>query len=329
MSRPLRIQYPGAWYHVMNRGLHRRRIFLEEEHYQKFLFLLNDIHLRYKVEIHAYCLMSNHYHLIVHTPEGNLSRAMRHLDGVYTQYFNRHINRDGPLFRGRYKSILIHAENYLLCLSRYIHLNPIEAKLCSKPENYEWSSYATYLQLKKCPSWLYCEEVLARCSEKSSIKEYQAFVEENKSDDVNSFFTENHSPIFFGTKDWFEKIKKQYIIKKKINTEQIPSVKSIFDTNLAELLMHKVAEYYAISMPELIQHDNKYKENHFRNNYVYVAVKYMKCKINKIAMALGNLSEDAVSRILKKVDRRLDSDPALQKEIQKLGEFLSSSTSDF
>jgi len=328
MSRPLRIQYPGACYHVMNRGLNRARIFLEDAHYQKFLSLLNDINLRYKVEIHAYCLMDNHYHLIIHTPEGNLSRAMRHLDGVYTQYFNRHMRRDGPLFRGRYKSILIEAEIYLLSLSRYIHLNPTEAKLCVKPEEYKWSSYAAYLQLKKCPTWLCCEEVLARCSEKLSIKKYQTFVEENMSaNDDEYIFSGKQLPIFLGTKNWIENIKKQFLMKTKVDIKQIPSAKCILKTNTAEQILYKVVEYYDISLPILIQHDNKYKENRFRNNYIYVAVMHIKCKIKMVAIALGNISEDSVSRILKRVQGKLSSDLLLQREIQKLKEFLS--TSDF
>ena len=94
-----------------------------------FLNLLSEIHRRYRVEIHCYCLMDNHYHLLIRTPLANLSRAMRHLDGIYTQRFNRQTRTDGPLFRGRYKSILVECDNYLLQLSRYIHLNPVQAKI--------------------------------------------------------------------------------------------------------------------------------------------------------------------------------------------------------
>ncbi len=111
MSRPLRIQYAGAWFHVMNRGTARKSIYLNDQHRYLFLSLLQEIHIRYQVEIHAYCLMSNHYHLLIRTTHPNLSRVMQHLDGIYTQRLNRLVNKDGALFRGRYKACLIEAEN--------------------------------------------------------------------------------------------------------------------------------------------------------------------------------------------------------------------------
>ncbi len=104
MSRPLRIQYPDAWYHVINRGRRGEKIFLSKEDYQSFIILLKELNEVYNVKIVAYCLMENHYHLLIKTPDANLSRAMRHLNGVYTQRYNKRHNYDGQLFRGRYKS---------------------------------------------------------------------------------------------------------------------------------------------------------------------------------------------------------------------------------
>ena len=110
MARPLRIEYPGAYYHVMNRGVSRRAIFLEDKDRQRFLDLLSEMTRLWKVEIYGYCLMENHYHLLLQTPRGAVARPMRHLDGIYTQSVNRAHRLDGPLFRGRYKGILIDAE---------------------------------------------------------------------------------------------------------------------------------------------------------------------------------------------------------------------------
>ena len=107
MSRPLRIEYPGAFYHVMNRGLARNRIFLNDSDRLGFLDLVGDICRLWGLGVYTYCLMDNHYHLLLQTSRGGLSRAMRHLDGIYTQRFNRRHGRDGPLFRGRYRAILI------------------------------------------------------------------------------------------------------------------------------------------------------------------------------------------------------------------------------
>ena len=127
MARPLRIEYPGAWYHAMNRGASGRAIFQSDRDRHAFLALFGDIAATFGVEVHAYCLMGNHYHLLLRTPRGNLSRALRHLNGVYTQRYNRTHGTDGPLFRGRFKAVLVDADTYLAALSRYIHLNPVTA----------------------------------------------------------------------------------------------------------------------------------------------------------------------------------------------------------
>lgn len=126
MSRPLRIVYEGAWYHVMNRGAGRRTIFHSDTYRQLFLALLGEITQTFGVEVHAYCLMDNHYHLLLHTPRANLSAAMRHLQRLYTQRHNRMEQTDGPLFRGRFKAILVDADHYLssnlfLCTGFGVH----------------------------------------------------------------------------------------------------------------------------------------------------------------------------------------------------------------
>jgi len=145
MARPLRIQYAGAWYHVMNRGAQRQQIFRDDRDYQAFLTLLDETHRMWKVEVHAYCLMPNHYHLLLHTPIANLSRVMRHINGVYTQRFNLKWKRDAQLFRGRFKAILVEEEGYLDELVRYIHLNAVKAGFVRAAGQYMWSSYPYYL----------------------------------------------------------------------------------------------------------------------------------------------------------------------------------------
>src|SRR3970282_2542736 len=175
MARPLRIEYPGAYYHIMNRGLSRRDIFLEDKGREQFLDLLSDITRLWKIEIYAYCLMDNHYHLLLQTSKGGLARAMRHLDGIYTQRFNRSQHRDGPLFRGRYKAILIDAEEYFLSVVRYIHQNPLGAGLVSHIDRYRWSSHWGYLNKKRCPDWLDTRAVMSRFR---GLNEYQKLMNE-------------------------------------------------------------------------------------------------------------------------------------------------------
>ncbi|NOQ65394.1 MAG: addiction module toxin RelE [Methyloprofundus sp.] len=145
MSRPLRLEFSGALYHISSRGNEKRPIFLEDTDFKMFLSLMAEVCRRYNWVIHSYCLMTNHYHLIVETPDGNLSRGMRHLNGVYTQRFNSKHKRVGHLFQGRYKAILVDKDSYLLELCRYVVLNPVRANMVKEPSQWQWSSYLATL----------------------------------------------------------------------------------------------------------------------------------------------------------------------------------------
>ena len=141
MARPLRITYPGAFYHVTSRGNERKNVFKNKRDREKFLEYFESATKRYDAVIHVFCLMDNHYHLLLETPSGNLPQIMQHINGAYTTYFNVKRGRSGHLFQGRYKAILVDIDEYAKELSRYIHLNPVRAKLVKTPEEYEWSSY--------------------------------------------------------------------------------------------------------------------------------------------------------------------------------------------
>lgn len=151
MARPLRIEYPGAWYHVMNRGLARTNIVRSDKDRQLFLDLLSESSQLFGIQIHAYSLMDNHYHLLVNTPTTGLARAMRHLNGLFTQKVNKNWKSDGPLFRGRYKAIVVDSDEYLLELVRYIHLNPVEAGFYPKSIDHQWTSHRAYMMREKRP----------------------------------------------------------------------------------------------------------------------------------------------------------------------------------
>jgi len=141
MSRPLRIEYPGAVYHITSRGNEKKPVFKDDEDRETFLRILTHVNKRYHWLCHAYCLMDNHYHLLVETPDGNLSLGMRQLNGVYTQAFNKRRTRTGHLFQGRYKAIVIQKDSHLLEVCRYVVLNPVRAGMVEKPEDWKWSSY--------------------------------------------------------------------------------------------------------------------------------------------------------------------------------------------
>tara|TARA_Y200000002_G_C22480933_1_gene578715 strand:+ start:109 stop:639 length:531 start_codon:yes stop_codon:yes gene_type:complete len=141
MARPLRIQYPGAVYHVTSRGDRRENIYESDADRQAFLSTLWDVCERFNWICHAWCLMSNHYHLVIETPEANLSKGMRQLNGVYTQRFNRQHSKVGHLFQGRFKGILVQKDSYLVELLRYVVLNPVRAKMVVDVSDWPWSSY--------------------------------------------------------------------------------------------------------------------------------------------------------------------------------------------
>ncbi|MCL5022647.1 MAG: transposase [Nitrospirae bacterium] len=141
MSRPLRIEYDGAVYHVTSRGNARKPVYRDDTDRGIFLDVLHKVNEKFNWLCHAYCLMNNHYHLIVETPDGNLSKGMRQLNGVYTQLFNKLHHRVGHIFQGRYKAILIQKESHLLEVCRYVVLNPVRARAVTRPEEWQWSSY--------------------------------------------------------------------------------------------------------------------------------------------------------------------------------------------
>jgi REP element-mobilizing transposase RayT len=180
MARPLRIEFPGALYHVTARGNARQDIFLNDEDRQQFLKILERVVSRFHLLLHAYCLMDNHFHLVVETPEANLSKAMRQLNGVYTQAFNRRHDRVGHVLQGRFKAIVVDRDSYLLELCRYVVLNPVRAKITRKPDTYPWSSYRATAGLAATPAFLTVDWLLSQFGRQrpAAQRKYRAFVAE-------------------------------------------------------------------------------------------------------------------------------------------------------
>ena len=162
MVRPLRIEYPGAVYHVTSRGDRREAITKDNTDRVVFLDILGQALLRFDAQAWAYCLMDNHYHLVLHTLEANLSRLMRQINGVYTQSFNRRHRLAGHLFQGRYKAILVDRDSYLLEVCRYVDLNPVRARMVKRPDAYVWSSYRALAGIAPRPDWLDAKPVYAQ-----------------------------------------------------------------------------------------------------------------------------------------------------------------------
>jgi REP element-mobilizing transposase RayT len=180
MSRPLRIEYDGALYHVTTRGNERKPIFKDDGDRQLFLTTLAQVTERFHWICHAYCLMSNHYHLVIETPDGNLSKGMRQLNGVYTQAYNRRHHRIGHLFQGRFKAILVQKDSHFLEVCRYVVLNPVRAKAVKHPREWPWSSYRATGGQSPTPRGLTVDEVLSHFGQRRgpAQEKYREYVGE-------------------------------------------------------------------------------------------------------------------------------------------------------
>ena len=178
MSRPLRIEYPGAVYHVTSRGNEKKPVFKDDADRDYFLNTIQHVNKRYNWICHAYCLMTNHYHLLIETPDGNLSIGMRQVNSVYTQLFNKRHGRTGHLFQGRYKAILIQKDSHLLEVCRYVVLNPVRANMTERPDEWRWSSYLATAGRSQPHPCLTTDWVLGQFSGKrgKAEQEYRQFV---------------------------------------------------------------------------------------------------------------------------------------------------------
>ena len=220
MARPLRIEYPDALYHLTSRGNAQEDIFSDDADHLEFLSVLATVVERFEWRLYAYCLMDNHYHLMVGTPKANLSKGMRQLNGVYTQRFNRRHRRVGHVFQGRFKAIVVDKQAYLLELSRYVVLNPVRAKMVSDPARHRWSSYRATAGLEELPAFLDAPTLLAHFAESllAARRRYRAFVEEGIR--VASPWEKLQGQVLLGEQAFMRKVAPR--LKSKALAKEIP-----------------------------------------------------------------------------------------------------------
>lgn len=284
MSRPQRIIYEDAYYHVMNRGAGRRKIFKDRMDREIFLQTLGEACHQFCIEIHAYCLMGNHYHLLVKTPQANLSRAMRHINGVYTQRYNRSNKTDGALFRGRYKAILVDSDAYLLHLSKYIHLNPISARIVDSLEEYEWSSYIAYIDKVKAPIWLMRDEVygqLTGTEHKAAC--YQNFIGNKELDKkLIKFYSQHSASPILGDDSFIDSLR---LVKP---STEVPRYSQAYKRPSISTVVTEVAMMFGEEVNSLItMKKGRVKLNTPRKMAMYIARKYGDYRLQELADAFG------------------------------------------
>jgi putative transposase len=227
MARALRIQFPGAFYHVTSRGNDRQPVFKSSRDREKFLSYLESATERYGAVVHVYCLLDNHYHLLLQTPLGNLSKIMQHINGAYTTYFNIKRERSGHLFQGRYKAILVEADEYAKELSRYIHLNPVRASMVKTPEEYRWSSCRYYTVERKAPSWLRRGLILSCFHTKpaAAMKIYRNFVQRLLDQQYKNPLAELSHSVILGSTEFVDEITDRFLRGKPADRE-LPALRA-------------------------------------------------------------------------------------------------------
>lgn len=301
MARQLRIEFPGAFYHVTSRGNERKSVFRSRRDREKFLQYLESASERYGAVIHVYCLMDNHYHLLVETPQGNLSQIMQHINGAYTTYFNVNRRRSGHLFQGRYKSILVQADAYALELSRYIHLNPVRAEMAARPDEYEWSSYISYSSDEEKPGWLATDLILGHLHDQHSVakQQYRSFVESLIGIAHRNPLSDALRSTILGTLDFVNEIRERFHTE-GINDRDLPSL----DEPLPRPGIRSVSEATA----SVLKDDARLQ----RQMQIHLCHRYTGAKLREIGAHFG-IGDSAVTQNSRRFADRLDKDRNLRR----------------
>jgi putative transposase len=283
MSRPMRLEFQNALYHVTSRGNAQQNIYLSDTDRQQFLNVLEHVIQRYNWVVHAYCLMSNHYHLLIETPDGNLSKGMRQLNGLYTQDFNRAHKRVGHVYQGRYKAILVEKQAYLLELARYIVLNPVRAEMVRSAKDWKWSSYRTTADLTKGPNWLATDWLLSQFAKtkKVAIRHYREFVKAGKNQP--SPMDELKNQVYLGGAEFVEEMQ-----------EKLSALQADTDADLSEVprVQRRLATF---TLQEIME------QNPDRNTGILQAYQTGQFSMKEVGLQFG-LHYSRISRIVKSAE---------------------------
>lgn len=318
MARPLRIEYPGAFYHIINRGNAGESIYTDDSDRHKFLEYLEAAAERFTIVIHAYCLMTTHYHLIVETPNTNISSAIQWLNVSYATYYNRKRHRQGHLFQGRFKSILINADDYLLELSRYIHRNPVMAKITESPEDYSWSSYRAYVKGgKTIPSWLERYRLLSyfETTTRKAMNRYRSFVEGIDETYREDPTTHAVAGSILGSESFITWIQDTFL-KKRTDDREIPPLKALRPVIPIEEVIRAIGEAYGCEETTITQKGRK--NNQARENAIYFSRELCGLTNARLGQRFGGISGAAVTQTCNKVLQSMKRDKQLQSKLEKI-----------
>jgi len=316
MGRPLRVQYPGAVYHITSRGNEKKNIYFDDSDRRRFLEILKDYHDRFGILIHCFVLMDNHYHIVMETPEGNLLKVMHGINSAYTGYLNRKYHRAGHLFQGRYKGILIDKESYLLQLSRYVHLNPVRAKIVDIPEQYEWSSYGGYISKRRQLKWVEYSWILSNfgSDNQRARSEYRKFVEDGVDGGVENPFKNVYEQVLLGGEEFKERIRD--LIKGQPLGEGIVGRNRFKGIVHVDELVRAVGDALGVKGEELKMRGGR--NNRARNVAIYLAKRYCGLSNQEIGKIFGGIHYSAVSKVSARLEVEIRKDKKLLRLIYEI-----------
>jgi len=302
---------------VMNRGRRREDIFFTDADREEFIKVLRKSAELWNLRISAYCLMSNHYHLLIQTPDGNLSRGMRHLNGVYTQRFNRSHKTEGQLFRGRYKAVLVDEDSHLLEVLRYIHRNPLKAGIVKNLNDYRWSSHKAYVSQTKKWDWLQKKHLLSMLTpvESRQKRAYLDFVAMAEPEEIERFYALKNLPSILGSPWFIEMIRDKF--SELTNVAEIPESRILAPE--PERVIATTCEYYRIPV-KLLPLSKRGSENLPRDVAIYLVRSLCRMTLPDVGEVFGIGNYSSVSSVVQRLKLKLTSDMHLQKEIREISQ---------
>jgi len=314
MARPLRIEYPGAFYHVLNRGQRQEAIVDDDRDRERFLLCLERLAMRYNVVVHTYCLMTNHYHLILETPEANVSRAVQWLNVSYATYYNRRHQVSGHVFQGRFKGIVVEADEYLNSLSRYIHLNPVRAKLAFNPWEYEWSSCRFFAGLLQPPDWLETSRVLGNFGRRKKIaqRKYLEYMSQSNPLDPSK---DCMGSSLLGSDSFVEWIKTTFLSESQ-GAGEIPELKHLLPRPSVEKIVEHVGQYYNVSVGAIRKRSAK--NNQARDIAIYMCRQLSGQTCQVLGEFFGKVSGAAITMRTKHMEEDILKSRKIERDLAKL-----------
>jgi len=317
MARPLRVEYSGAVYHVINRGNAGENLYRNSRDREKFLSYLERAVERFSIKVHAYCLMSNHFHILMETLHPNLSKSVQWINVSYAVYFNRKYKRNGHLFQGRFKSVLVDADSYLKQLSRYIHLNPVRAGIVDHPTDYDWSSYTAFIGKRIAPEWLETHWLLSQFGRKrkEAHANYKDFVETVDAKKLENPEKELTGGFILGTPDFTRWVKESFLAD-QTDDKEIPQLRQLKPAIKVEMVVEAVRVEF--NQDEAFLLNKGRKRNIARDTAIYLARDLTGESGKALGEYFGKISGAGITRRYNYVSKSINTNSKLRRQVNQL-----------